>query len=176
LNDSLILTSEESVSLIEMSKSSNGILLYRATRDGFTTQAFHSKCDGKGNTITIIKSHLNYVFGGYASSAWNCSGRYINDPNAFLFSLRRDGVSFKDKFTVKRAEYALFGSSSYGPTFGDDICIFNQSNTYIGSRCDFGDSYNLPDGYIYGKNAQDFLAGNCNKWTTTEIEVYQILT
>jgi hypothetical protein len=168
------LTNEESVSLVEMTKSSNGILLYRATRDGFTTQAFHSKCDGKGNTITIIKSHLNYVFGGYASSAWHSSGGFINDPNAFLFSLRRDGVSFKDKFTVKRAEYALYGSSSFGPTFGlDDILIFNQSNRNIGSRCDFGDSYNLPDGF--NGNAQEFLAGNYNQWTTTEIEVYQII-
>jgi hypothetical protein len=165
------------VSLIEMTKSSKGNLLYRATRDGFTCQAFHSKCDGKGNTITIIKSHLNYVFGGFASSAWNSSGSFINDPNAFLFSLRRAGVSFKDKFTVKRAEYALYGNSRYGPTFGggDDIFICNQSNTNTGSCCNFGSSYNLPNGYTYGGNAKDYLAGNWNKWTTTEIEVYQIV-
>ncbi len=44
-------------------------LLYRATRDGFNGEVFHSKCDGKGNTITIIKNNLNYVFGDYVSSA-----------------------------------------------------------------------------------------------------------
>jgi hypothetical protein len=172
------LTNEESVSLIEMTKSSNRILLYRATRDGFTSQAFHSKCDGKGNTITIIKNNLNYVFGGYASSAWNSSNTWINDPNAFLFSLRRAGVSFKDKSTVKLASSALYGYSSYGPTFGGghDIYICNQSNTNTGSRCNFCSSYNLPDGYTYNGNAKDFLAGNSNLWTTTEIEVYQILT
>ncbi len=159
-----------------MTKSSNGILLYRATRDGFDSQAFHSKCDGKRNTITIIKNNLNYVFGGYASSAWNSSWNFINDPNAFLFSLRRDGVSFKDKFTVKYAERALYGYSSYGPSFGyNDICILNESNTKMGSSSNFGDSYNLPNGYTYGENANDFLAGNWNKWITTEIEVYQIL-
>jgi hypothetical protein len=175
LNDSLILTNEESVSLFEMTKSSKGNLLYRATRDGFTSQAFHSKCDGKGNTITIIKNNLNYVFGGYASSAWNSSGNYINDPNAFLFSLRRDGVSFKDKFTVKLAEHALYGNSRYGPTFGiHDIHICNHSNTKIGSNSNFGHSYNLPGGYIYGKNTEHFLAGNYDEWTTTEIEVYQL--
>ena len=76
-----------------MTKSSEGILLYRATTDGFTAQAFHSKCDGKGNAITIIKNNLNHMFGGYSSSAWNSSKSYINDPNAFLFSLRRAGVS-----------------------------------------------------------------------------------
>jgi hypothetical protein len=118
LNDSLILRKEERVSLVEMTISSDGILLYRATRDGFTIQAFHSKCDGIGNTITIIKNNLNYVFGGYASSAWNSSGSYIKDPNAFLFSLRRDGVSFKDKFTIKQAKHAYNGGSAYGPTYG----------------------------------------------------------
>jgi len=140
------LTIEESYYLFEMTKSKKGILLYRATRDGFTGQAFHSKCDGKVNTITIIKSHLNYVFGGYASSAWNSSDNCINDPNAFLFSLRRAGVSFKDKFTVKRAEHAVYGNSRYGPTFGiHDIHICNHSNTKIGSNSNFGDLYNLPD-------------------------------
>jgi hypothetical protein len=170
------LTNEESVSLFEMTKSSKINLLYRATRDGFTSQSFHSKYDGKGNTITIIKNNLNYVFGGYASSAWNSSNTWIDDPNAFIFSLRRAGVSFKDKFTVKKAQYALFGTSGYGPTFGcNDICICNQSNTNIGSYSQFGNSYNLPDGYTKGGNANNFLAGNYDQWTTTEIEVYQII-
>ena len=176
LIDSLILTNEESVSLVEMTKSTKGILLYRATRDGFTSQAFHSKCDGKGKTITIIKNNLNYIFGGYASSAWNSSENFINDSNAFLFSLRRAGVSFKDKFTVKRAEHALYGNSRYGPTFGiHDIHICNHSNTKIGSNSNFGDLYNLPDGYTYCGNAKDFLAGNYYQWTSIEIEVYQII-
>jgi hypothetical protein len=170
------LTNEESVSLVEMTKSSKGILLYRATRDGFTSEAFHSKCDGKRNTITIIKNNLNYVFGGYASSAWNSSNTWINDPNAFLFSLRRAGVSVKDKFTVKQASSALYGKPNYGPRFGvSDIYICNQSNTNFGSYSNFVYSYNLPEGYTKGGNAKDFLAGNFKQWKTTEIEVYQII-
>ncbi len=159
-----------------MTKSSKMNLLFRATRDRFSSQAFHSKCDGKGNTITIIKSNLDYVFGGFASSAWHSSGEWIDDPNAFLFSLRRAGVSFKDKFTVKKAQYALIGYSGYGPIFGGyDIYIYNQSNTNMGSYSNFGHSYNLPNGYTFGGNAREFLAGNYNQWTTTEIEVYQII-
>ena len=174
LGDSLILTDEESLSIAEMTNSSKVNLLYRATRDGFTAQGFHSRCDGKGNTITIIKNNLNYVFGGYASSSWHSSSNYINDPNAFLFSLRRAGFSFKDKFTVKSATNALAGFSTFGPTFGaNDIYICNQSNTTVGSCSNFGHSYNLPYGYTYEGNAQSFLAGNYDKWKTTEIEVYQ---
>jgi len=162
-----------------MTKSTKGNLLYRATRDGFTGQAFHSTCDGKGNTISIIKNNLNFVFGGFASSAWHSIGGFINDKNAFLFSLRRGGVSYKDKFTVKNAANALFGNGSYGPIFGsgsgNDILICNQSNTTMRSDSDFGSSYNLPNGFTYGGNAREFLAGHYNQWTTTEIEVYQIV-
>jgi hypothetical protein len=90
-----------------MTKSLNGNLLYRATRDEFTCQAFHSKCDDRRNKITIIKSRLNNVFGGYVSSDIDSSGSAINDPNAFQFSFRRAGISFKDKFTVKVATNAF---------------------------------------------------------------------
>jgi hypothetical protein len=176
LNYSLILKEDESLSLGDMTKSSKSNLLYRASRDGFTCQAFHSKCDGKLNTLTIIKNNLDYVFGGYASSAWDDSGDYINDPKAFLFSLRRDGVSCKDKFTIKNPSSALFGHSSYGPTFGGghDIYIYDSSNLYNVSYSNFGHSFCLPAGYTFGGNAQNFLAGNYNKWLVDEIEVYQI--
>ena len=175
LKDFLILNAEEALSLVKMSKSTEGCLLYRASRDGFTAQDFHSRCDGKTNTITIIKNNLNCVFGGYASASWNSSNQYINDPNAFLFSLRRDGKSYNDKFTIKKPENALHGSSSYGPIFGGhDILVCNQSNATFGSYTNFGHSYNLPDGYGKGRIAKNFLTGNYNHWTTTEIEVYQI--
>ena len=177
LKDSLILNAEEALSLVEMSKSKKGILLYRATRDGFAAQTFHTRCDGKTNTITIIKNNLNCVFGGYASASWNSSNQYINDPNAFLFSLRRNGKSSNDKFTIKNGASSLVGHSCHGPIFGGghDILVCNQSNVTFGSYTNFGHSYNLPVGYIHGGNAKSFLAGNSNKWTTTEIEVYQIV-
>jgi hypothetical protein len=33
----------------------------------------------------------------------------------------------------------------------------------MGSFCNFGYSFNLPDGYTFGGNAKDFLAGNYNQ-------------
>ena len=112
LNDSLILNEGECLSLVEMTQSSNGELLYRATRDGFTSQAFHSKCDNKANTVTIIKNNLNYVFGGYTSATWNGTSKWINDPNAFIFSLRRNGNSTNEKFMVKKPRCAIYGHAS----------------------------------------------------------------
>jgi hypothetical protein len=176
LNESLILNGEESLYLATMTASLKGNLLYRATRDGFTGQAFHTKCDGKANTITIILNKMNYIFGGFASSCWNTKG-FIDDPKAFLFSLRRNGVSYKDKLTINNFKNALYGHSSYGPTFGGghDIYINNQSDNCIGSYTNLGHSYSS-NGHQYGTgNAQCFLAGNYNQWLVDEIEVFQII-
>ena len=161
------MSQNECKSLVNITKASNGILLYRATRDGFESKEFHSRCDGKTNTITIIKNNLDYVFGGYASVAWNSSNKYIKDQNAFLFSLRRNGVSFQDKFMIVNQEKALYGGIYYGPTFSDDVCIFNQSNLNYGLFSTFGSTYYVPVG-----NAKNYLGDY--QWLTTEIEVYQI--
>ena len=138
---------------------------------------FHFRCDGKTNTITIIRNNLNYVFGGYASASWDSSSVWTNYPNAFLFSLRSDGKSYNEKFTIKNHAFALFNNSNYRPTFGcgSDLYICNESNIKTGSFTNFGHSFNVPIGYSYNDgNAKSFLAGNFNEWTTTEIEVYQI--
>ena len=179
LNDSLILYKEESSSLVEMTKSNKGILLYRATRDGFGAKDFHSKCDGKANTITIIKNNLNYVFGGYASEPWNSSFEDEIDSNAFLFSLRRDGKSYNDKFTFKNDnEYKFFliGDENYGPIFGHELFIWDKSNIETGSSTNFDFSlFNVPVGFYIDKNEENVLAGWTNTdWATTEIEVYEI--
>jgi hypothetical protein len=114
LNESLILTNAECFTLIEITNSLRGKLLYRATRDGFGAQEFHSRCDGKRNTITIIMNDQNFVFGGYGAMPWNSSGNWITDPNAFIFSLRRNGVSCNHKLMNKIPEYALFGHTDFG--------------------------------------------------------------
>ena len=44
-------------------------LLFRASRDGFASQTFHSKCDNKRPTITIVKSGAN-IFGGFTEISW----------------------------------------------------------------------------------------------------------
>ena len=36
-------------------------LMFRASRDGFAASAFHSKCDNKGPTVTVVKSGANIL-------------------------------------------------------------------------------------------------------------------
>ena len=45
-------------------------LCWRASRDGWASSTFHSKCDNRGPTVTIVKTG-NYIFGGYTSISWS---------------------------------------------------------------------------------------------------------
>ena len=45
---------------------------WRAKTDGWAASTFHSNCDGKGPTVTIIKVN-NYIFGGYTDVSWGGS-------------------------------------------------------------------------------------------------------
>jgi hypothetical protein len=142
-------------------------LLYRGTRDGFASSAFHSRCDGKGNTITIIKNDINHVFGGYISIAWHSSGSFRTDSSAYLFSLRREKSTNSEKYLINYSQNAIGGDSSYGPTFGrgHDIYICFNANTNKCSQNNKG-SYNPGSNYLAGKSNSD--------WLVTEIEVYQL--
>ena len=60
--DSSILISTEKQSFLNIVIKNNlnvpfeWKLIYRATRDGFDTNGFHSKCNGVSNTLSLIQS------------------------------------------------------------------------------------------------------------------------
>ena len=152
------------------------VLLYRASRDGFNSASFLSKCTGKENTVMIVQTNSNYIFGGYASSKWSNSGS-VADTNAFIFSLRRNGTSNNYKLPINPASVnnAIYTDSSYvrfGMSGNYDICIHPNSNVSTGSQSQIG-CYNPPI-YPSGSDYRTFLAGSYDSWLTTEIEVYQI--
>ena len=82
--DSVILPSDQREPLVNWLKESQAItnnsadnLLYRASRDGWAASNFHSCCDNKGPTVTVIKSGNN-IFGGYTDQSWT-GGRSYRD-------------------------------------------------------------------------------------------------
>jgi len=170
-----ILTNEqeyfELINLCEFSSSDKWSLLYRATRDGFGGRDFHSRCDGRANTLTILKAkQSSYIFGGFTAVSWDSSSDYKSDPNAFIFSLtNKENKPVKMKVDTERHEYAIRCYSECGPIFGGhDIRIYNN-----GKSCsDLGDCYSHPQ-YAEGtKEANSFLAGSRN-FQLDEIEIYQ---
>ena len=44
-------------------------LCYRASTHGWAASTFHSRCDGKRDTVTVVKVG-QYVFGGYVDIPW----------------------------------------------------------------------------------------------------------
>ena len=177
--DSLILNDDERLALIALTSAKKSELLYRGSRDGFTPPAMHSKCDNRTNLVSIIQSNTNYIFGAYTSVPWNSTSTWTKDPNAFIHSIRRGGISKTDKFMIKTNVPGVFyGSAGGGPDsifYYNDIIVFNQSNTTVRSKCHLGQYYQLPEGITADSaEAINFLAGNHNQWLTTEIEVYQI--
>ena len=98
----------------QLNKSIKGIkLLYRASEDGDLANNFHSKCDGKKNTVTFVKSTNGKRFGGFASKGWNSYGNWITDENCFVFSLDN-----KECYYYNNTGYMIYGCSSYGPVWG----------------------------------------------------------
>ena len=147
--------------------------MFRGTRDGFTSKAFDSKCDGKKNTVTNIKNNLNYVLGGYTSQAWDNARGWISDKEAFIFSLKRNGESKKDIFKAESSGDKLSHILYFGR---DNICIFENSNINRRNYSDLGSAYET----LFGLNRQsedsrNYFCGTYSNWLTMELEVYQII-
>jgi len=152
---------------------------YQATVNGWSGYTFHSKCDGKGPTVTIIRVG-KYIFGGYTSLSWTSSScSYHYDSAAFLFSLvNKPGWQPLKLHQTGKSSYqrrhSIASCPSYGPTFGHghDIVIVNNAASSTNSNSNLGDTYSPPAGYSYGSSfTQSFLAGSYN-FRPDEVEVF----
>ena len=166
----------ELIYLCEFDLKDKFTLLYRGSRDGFRADDFHSKCDLKTNTLTLVKaSETSYIFGGFTTASWDNSNTFKSDSNAFLFSLtNKENKPCKMKIDPNRHQYAIFCGSECGPIFGGcycDICIVSNANTKTCSS-NLGSTYPHPQ-HTFGTNeAKSFLAGSF-EFQLSEIEVYQ---
>ena len=143
-------------------------LLWKASRDDFRASTFHSKCDGKGATVTIIKSDRDQIFGGYTSMSWRNSGGFNQDSKAFIYSLSR-----KMKHSnQKNNGHSVYYDNRFGPVFGSgfDICVVDNSNESGKSYSQGNETYKLPS----GASVQTYFAG-AFKFKIKEIEVYEVL-
>jgi len=178
--DSVILSSDQSRTLMNWLKETGALtdvtmasdnLLYRASRNGWAASNFHSCCDNKGPTVTVIKSG-NYIFGGYTEQEWKGSGDWTKAPGSFLFSLVNPSGLPPTKMPLKAGEdkYAIYCRSDYGPIFGrgHDLVIVNEPNS---KNCwaSLNNSYEYP----FGQTGTTFLTGN-EYFTVSEMEVFVI--
>ena len=88
---------------------------------------FHKRCDNIGPTLSLYKiqiqknsKNINCIFGGYSSKDWDCSNKFKNDSEAFIFS-----VTAKKVFKAKPPYNSIVCGPEFGPSFG----IKNISNS-----------------------------------------------
>ena len=136
-------------------------LIYRGTRDGSDSQAFHNKCDNQGPTIILCKNEKDNIFGAYASISWTSYGGYKTVNGSFLFTLTNIHGTAPTKYpNTKNYEYAVYQHSSNGPTFGNgfDLYICNNCLNNTSSYTYLGNAYSD----VLGKGNSIFTGDNNN--------------
>jgi hypothetical protein len=147
-------------------------LLWRGSRDGFGSQHFHCRCDGHGNTLTVILDVDGNIFGGFTPVEWDSKSSSKADESlkSFLFTLKNPQNIPPRKFPLKeeKKHQAIRCNSGWGPCFSD-ISFF----TSIGYTLSFGSTY-LNDTGLGGEPPHNtFLTGR-EDFSVKEIEVFEI--
>jgi len=176
-DDSYLNTLSNWLKPVVQSKSSYWNRCWRASLDGWASTTFHSLCDNKGPSVTIIRVG-QYIFGGYTSASWTSSCQYLSSSTAFLLSLvNKPGwgpVTFRPPGTYSSYQYATYGCHDRGPSFGSahDIGIASYASSNTNSYTGLGYAYSPPAGHSYGSSfTQSFLAGSYN-FQPDEVEVF----
>ena len=137
-------------------------LLFRASRDGYRASNFHSKCDGKTNTVTLVETTTGRRFGGFTDAQWDQSGSNKTGSNGFLFSLDNNEIYYN-----KNNQYNIYCNSNYGPSFGA------ASDLYISDSCN---SNNCSDGSgtYYETNGKQYALAGSHNFLVRDYEVFQL--
>jgi hypothetical protein len=148
------------------------ILLWRGSRDGFSADEFHSRCDGHPNTLTLILDTKRNIFGGFTPVEWESSKTEKSkaDPSlkSFIFTLKNPHYIPARRFPLKpeNMHQAIDCDSNCGPCFRDIYVDHNCSFSNTGS---FGDRYTNDT----GREAVTFFTGS-PRFQVKEIEVFEI--
>ena len=123
---SKILNDNEQCKLYDMickqlnKKAINWNLIYRGSDDGFGYKEFWNKCNKINSVIIVIETkNKKNVFGGYTSKYFekNKNGyfEYINDENAFIYSIRchNKDKKYKSQIFPIRKNHSQYALASY---------------------------------------------------------------
>ena len=178
LIESKILTDEEKIKLMEMvnnhtNNKFNGEwkLLFRGSRDGYKRQDFYKKCNKMDNTICVIHTVENNVFGGYTSIKWDKSDDYHEtDRSAFIYKIRNNGTikpilfpaQNNGKYSVQQYSSGYLSFGKWGKGF-----YFNDMGYQVDLIVNYGEcpEYNLE---------KHELNGHSSTYVPIEVEVFRI--
>jgi hypothetical protein len=149
-------------------------LLYRGSRDGFRGEDFHRQCDGHPNTLTLIRSTNDSIFGGYTPIPRSSQGAYVSDPSlkSFLFTLKNPHNLPAQIFKQKQADKGIYDVNGHGPAFAGHCDLFVDAAC---QRCTRSWSH-LGSGYRNdtGIDGKEVLTG-AKHFAVKEIEVFEVI-
>ena len=133
-------------------------LLYKASVDGDDYKIFHKKCDNMGETVTIINSEQNKLFGIYTIESWDISKENKNDKTVYLFSLDT------------RKYFSLWGIFPSYKDYGPNICGSNYDKfyLYVSNLC-------LHNNKSYIDNDYKQINNGVNNFKIKDYEVFSIM-
>ena len=131
------------------------INLFDSSANGDRASEFHSKCDYKYNTISLIETTNGHRFGGYTSECFESPNDYFDkkDNLSFVFSLDKMRI-----YDVIKGKYAISCDKNYGPYFRDDhICIVDEFLTKESGTCIKGKGFNTTKNYELNSGKKYFI-------------------
>jgi hypothetical protein len=149
-------------------------LLYRGSRDGFDAEAFHRRCDGHPNTVTLIASTNDCIFGGYTPLVWRSRNMSPPDPSrdSFLFTIKNPYNLPAQIFKQQRQDCAIRDYGRCGPCFGSgyDLYVGENCQTTNGCWSKLGETYSNVTGILGNR----VLTG-AEFFTVKDIEVFEVV-
>jgi hypothetical protein len=154
-------------------------LLWRGSRDGFKAKEFHRRCDGHGNTLTVILDTNGNIFGGFTRLEWDSRRSYPyhkTDGNmeSFLFTLKNPHNITARRFMLMSGDLpAIICSSQYGPNF-HDIKVSDNCNTNTLSSAGIGNNEECYIIDVRMDSGKSIFTGSMN-FQVKEIEVFELV-
>ena len=133
-------------------------LLYRASIDGYESDNFHQKCDGKKNTVILVATDKNKIFGGFTEIEWDSSDSFKNGDKGFIFSINDNKIFYNKK------KYQIYCSQDEGPDFYEVFYIKGKT----------GYSYNSPSYNSFEVTGKDKALIGEKEFSIKDYAVFQI--
>lgn len=139
-------------------------LLFRASRDGFSSSNFHTYCNKHAPIFIVIGATTGYIATAYTEVAFNNNNTTMSVPTYtnWLNNLWNGSSTSATKY-YNTSTYGLYDTNSYGPTFGGGHDLYFPNTMNSGGAYSNPSSYQIP--------SQTTLFGSYN-FTPTDIEVY----
>ena len=140
-------------------------LLYKASIDGEAASVFHSLCDEKGASITVVKVLNGSKCGGFTPLSWKTNGCWQKDPSLRSFVCNLDN---KTKFNLRENyNHALDFHENKLSCFGGYALQLTDNNLSnkngICQACD----YQI-------QSPTDLIGINDNNFQAVDIEIFLV--